>query len=361
MSYTYSNFFHTLYQSYRMNQTPPFSSVSSFLQWKSQTRRHLSSLLGIPRLESICAANDHMPSAPVLIDSVREQGFQRLKYKLETLPQVWMPYYLLIPDSADKHTPVRAMITIPAHGASKESVCGIISDEHTAKKLYDCPKESYGLEFVRRGYAVLCPDPPGYGERQEGESMEDKSFGHTSSPSPLGSSCKNLTMTADAFGLSFAGLTLWDLQRLVDAAVTLPFIDPERIGCCGFSGGGLYSLLLAGMDERIHLAAISGYLHGYCDSILETHLCCCNFVPHLWKYYDIWQIATLIAPRPLFFENGSSDPLNGPRGVEDPTEQFGRIQEIYQLFGFPHHVRHEIFQGGHMWQGLCYSFTDDML
>ena len=64
---------------------------------------------------------------------------------------------------------------------------------------------------------------------------------------------------------------------------------------------------LAAMDERIRLAVISGYIHGYYDSILECHLCPCNYAPSLWLLGDISDICALIAPRPLFAENGTED------------------------------------------------------
>ena len=166
-------------------------------------------------------------------------------------------------------------------------------------------------------------------------------------------------MTAEALGLTFAGLALWDLMRLVDYTETLPTIDSERLGCCGFSGGGLYTMWLAAMDDRIRLAVISGYLHSTKESILETHLCPCNFVPGLWRDFDLCDIAALIAPRPAFFENGLQDVLNGPKGIDDPISQFHKIQRIYSLFGKAGHVRHRTFEGPHMWYGLGYDFIDE--
>lgn len=295
------------------------------------------------------------------LEEVKEDGYVRKKYRMETLPQVYMPFYLLIPDNAREGKKNRTMIAIPAHGANKDTVAGVISNDEVKDKLKKTPKESYGKEFVKRGYVVLCPDPPGYGERIERPAREDKAFVPDLQVSVLGASCKNLAQTAEALGLSFQGLVLWDMMCLVDFAAEQSYIDAERIGCAGFSGGGLYTLWLAAMDERIKLAVISGYIHSYYDSILDTHLCPCNYLPKLWQCADICDIASLIAPRYLFMENGTYDVLNGPRGIAGPKEQAEKIHRMYQLCGKQERVIHLAFEGIHEWYGGCYDFVNQYL
>lgn len=280
---------------------------------------------------------------------------------MQTLPGVFMPFYMMVPEGSQASHPLPVMIALPAHGASKESVAGVLSSPGVREKLEWSPKENYGQVFARKGYLVFCPDPPGFGERQEPLSMEDAAFLGSPSQNPLGSSCKNLTITAEALGLTFAGLALWDMMGLVDYISTLPAADSARIGCCGFSGGGLDTLWLVAMDDRIRLAVISGYLHSTGKSILETHLCTCNFVPELWLNYDIGDIAALIAPRPAFYENGIRDILNGPDGIQDPLNQFHKIQKIYKLFEKEDAIAHGSFDGPHMWYGLGYEFVDRYL
>lgn len=359
MTHTYKQFFHQLYSTAPPQRTCLAQDTDSFHTWKAQSREHLRELLGLSRLKQLTAAMPPSDPQPKLLSTSHEDGYTRYKLILQTLPDVFMPFYMLVPDGLEDSLPHKAMIAIPAHGASKESVAGVLSSPGVSEKLNKTPKENYGLHFAKQGYIVFCPDPPGYGERIENSSMESSSFLGDVSPNPLGSSCKNLTMTAEALGLTFAGLVLWDMMRLVDYIETLPFIDLQKLGCCGFSGGGLYTMWLAAMDDRIRLAIISGYLHSAKGSILETHLCPCNFVPGLWCHYDISDIASLIAPRPAFFENGRLDTLNGPDGISDPIGQFENIQRIYSLFGKDSHVRHAAFDGPHMWFGLGYDFADE--
>ena len=198
------------------------------------------------------------------LERVEEEGYIRYKFRMETLPQVFMPFYMLVPEAASAQKPTRAVIAIPAHGANKDTVAGVPTGSAVREKLSRTPKEAYGLALVKRGYVALCPDPPGYGERIEPLPTEARAFAPSnpenvkeeaaSVPDPLGCSCKDLAQTAEALSLSLTALEIWDLMRLVDFAAGRKEIDEERIGCIGFSGGGQYAMWLAAMDQWIQAA-----------------------------------------------------------------------------------------------------------
>lgn len=219
--------------------------------------------------------------------------------------------------------------------------------------MEQAPGEAYGKSLVKMGYVVFCPDPPGYGERREPVPREDYAFGADVRPDPLGCSCKNLAQTAEALGLSLTALILWDLMRLVDFIEVCDEADGSDIGTVGFSGGGQYSMWLAAMDDRIGRAAISGYVHGFLGSLLDTHLCPCNYAPGLWQLGDISDICSLIAPRPLYIENGIRDVENGPEGMEGPRKQIEKIKKAYGIWEREESVVCCFFDGGHRWHGGC--------
>ncbi|MCM1175282.1 MAG: alpha/beta hydrolase family protein [Blautia sp.] len=354
--FSYYRFFRELYGKRGQKYAFLAKTVGEFEQWKGAFRQEIGETFGLKGLEDICrqcGLQERFLEEVQRREAVKEKGYTREKYVMETLPGVFMPFYVLIPADIKPDEKRPAVIALPAHGANKDTVAGVFSCPEVEEKLMRTPEEAYGKALVQKGCIVICPDPPGYGERIEDFSSEDRSFASELKRNPLGSSCKDLAQTAEALGLSLTALVIWDLMRLVDFVQSYEKVDSREIGCVGFSGGGQYAMWLAAMDDRIGRAAVSGYVHGYYDSILDTHLCPCNYAPNLWLMGDISDICSLIAPRPLYIENGIHDVENGLKGIDGPKEQVERIRNAYRLFGKEELLIHEVFDGGHMWYGGC--------
>jgi len=365
MKYSYHNFFAKLYRTQGRKFQFRAKDEEDFRIWKEAFTAALYKELGLDKLIAIekewMEESGKDPVRAIELESVQEEGYIRRKFVLETLPDVRMPFYMLVPDQEDKQARLKTMLTIPAHGANKNTLAGIWESEAEKEKINSTPDECYGLELVKQGYLVFCMDPPGYGERTEAMPLETKAFLPGREKGSLDSSCKDLSQTAEALGLSLTALEIWDLMKLADFACEREEVDQHHMGCAGFSGGGQYSMWLAALDERIRLAVISGYLHGYHDSILNYHLCPCNYAPNLWLLCDISDLCSLIAPRALFIENGVDDVENGPKGIAGPREQVCRICEAYELFGVPEMLQHATPEGGHKWYGCCYDFIREHL
>ena len=91
-------------------------------------------------------------------------------------------------------------------------------------------------------------------------------LGHSRrSPKPRASVLNHMAMP---LGQTVTGMWTWDLMRLIDHVETRPECDASRIGCAGLSGGGLRTLWLAALDERIRCAVVSGYFYRYRESLL---------------------------------------------------------------------------------------------
>lgn len=354
--FSYRNFFRQMYRIRGQKYSFCAENEEEFHAWKKAFREELYEKLGLKQLEEIWESfgmKNRFHQSIRQEEAVQEKGYMRRRYVMETLPEVYMPFYMLCPDGRREGERRPAVIAIPAHGANKETVAGVPSCPEVIEKLEKTPGESYGKSFAEKGYVVFCPDPPGYGERVEGPSREDLSFMPGTRKNPLGSSCKDIAQTAEALGFSMTALEIWDLMRIVDFAAQQDCVLSEDIGCAGFSGGGQYAMWLAALDDRVGRAAVSGYVHGYYESILDTHLCPCNYAPGLWLLGDISDLCSLIAPRPLYIENGDRDVENGPRGIEGPKEQVEKIRRAYRIFGKEDLLVHCIFEGPHMWYGGC--------
>lgn len=309
-------------------------------QWKKRTRSKLKNLTGLNRLKP-CELS------PRLIDEEHPQGenFTREKWLIQTEEHVLMPFYLLKPKkTCYEKSP--AVIALHGHGSGGKMATAGVWDYPEVKEVVERQNYTYGIEMARQGFYVFCPDARGFGERREASKQGDLPEQY------MGCSCREISHMAVGLGLTVTGLWVWDLMRLLDYIETRPDCDRDRIGCVGLSGGGMQTLWLSALDDRIGFAAVSGYFYGYKDSLLKMNgNCSCNYVPRLWETVDMGDIGALIAPRPLVLESGTRDPLNGKRGIENVLEQVAVTRKAYALFHNENALIHDIFEGKHQWHG----------
>lgn len=308
-------------------------SIAEWKRWRVRLIRKLKQLVGYNAMEK-CPLN------PRITEEVDCGDYVRQRAEITTSPGVLMPLYVLIPKNVAGPYPT----ALAPHGHSsggKVAVAGVREHPEVAATI-DEHNYDYGVQFVREGCIAFCPDARGFGERQE--KMEGAGM--------LDSSCRVLNNMAMPLGLTVTGMWAWDLHRLIDYAKTRPEVRKGKLGCAGLSGGGLQTLWAAALDTRITCAIVSGYFYGCRESLLDMYENCdCNYVPHLWEYTDIGDIAALIAPRPLLIETGTQDHLNGASGIENVKSQVQITRKAYRLLGAERNLRHVIFKGEHRWHG----------
>ena len=311
---------------------------ADFLSWQSSARKQLALLLGLDKMQR-CPLRPRKTEECILQDGIRREH-----WLIETEPGVVMPFYLLIPPDAGADT--KPFLCPPGHGgAGKYSVAGLREYTAVSEKI-DFYNYDYGMQLARCGYVALCPDCRGFGERRE-ELSDTREL-----PGALTGDCVRLARMGEPLGIPVLGMLVWDLMRAADFLAQHREWAYTEVSSLGFSGGAMQTLFLSALDERISLAVVSGYFYGYRDSLLrQSWNCSCNYVPHLWEYFDMGDIASLIAPRPLLIQTCRDDRQNGPRGVENVLEQMMILREAYRLLDAEHHLIHEIYDGSHRWHG----------
>lgn len=318
--------------------------------WQKAAREKLRELLSLDRFE-------RTPISSALLSCEKRDGYTLELREMETEPDVFMPFYVMVPDGAcadDK----RACFLVPhGHGSGKVGQ----ANEYTEEELASIPEErrarmqkaqdNLALSMVKRGYIVLLPDARGSGQRREFMNAGLENL-FTCSHSPI----NNLAIS---LGYSMCGMEVYELMRLADYALSRPDAD-GRLGAGGMSGGGQQTLFLAACDERISAAVVSGWFYGFKESLLLLpHNCACNFVPNLWKYFDCCDLGALIAPRALHIESGENDHLNGNVGkIQNVTHQVEITREAYKALNAEENLLHFIHPGVHEWNG---SKTYDFL
>lgn len=303
-------------------------------EWRQRTLRKLKQLIGYDTMASC-------PLRPKITEKVVCDGYTRERVEIQTEPGVVMTLYVLVPKTGK--SPFSAVIAPHGHGsAGKYSPAGRRDMPEVAKAI-DFYNYDYGVQFCRAGFITFCPDARGFGERQE----------EAAKVNPMDSSCRFINNMAYPLGQTVTGMWAWDLHRLVDYIETRRDADAKRLGCGGLSGGGLQTLWATAFDQRIQCAVISGYLYGYKESLLDQHTnCSCNYVPHLYEYVDMGDVAALIAPRSLLIETGDEDTLNGASNLANVKSQVDIIRRAYRLLGAEDRLYHDVFHGPHRWHGV---------
>ena len=77
---------------------------------------------------------------------------------------------------------------------------------------------------------------------------------------------------------------------------------------------------------------ISGYLNTFRDSILSLSHCIDNYVPGILNWAEMYDVAGLIAPRPLFAESGEKDDIFP---VAASRASFARVKKSTKCWARP--------------------------
>jgi hypothetical protein len=139
------------------------------------------------------------------------------------------------------------------------------------------------------------------------------------------------------WGLSLAGLQLWNSIRGLDFLESLPGVDRDRIGVTGESGGGTQTFLLSAVDARVKVAAPV--------NMISLHMqggCLCENEPGLRLDTNNVELAAAIAPRPLLMVSATGDWTKNTMQVEYPA-----MRRLYALAGAEDRVHAVQFDAPH--------------
>ena len=88
----------------------------------------------------------------------------------------------------------------------------------------------------------------------------------------------------------------------------------------------------------------SSYFCSFDDCIGAMHHCACNYVPNIRLFFDMGDMAGLIAPRPLVIVSDIIDPIFPHSGVH---KAFKEAQRLYEGAGAADKIKLVVGDGGH--------------
>jgi dienelactone hydrolase len=262
---------------------------------------------------------------------------KRERFVFESRPGFGVLAYLLTPAGAS--APLPTVICIPGHGRGVDDIVAI--DEHGRDRT-DKPgyQHDYAVQVVEHGMAALAIEPMAFGCRRDGRTAAHG----------LGTSaCQPTAGAALLLGQTMIGWRVYDVMRAIDWIETRPELDAKSVGCMGISGGGTNTLFASALEPRIRAAFVSCYLNTFRDSIMSLSHCIDNYVPGILNWAEQYDVAGLIAPRPLIAESGDRDPIFPIAGSR---ESFKRVRNVYEVFGLPELAEHDVFTGEHEFHGV---------
>jgi dienelactone hydrolase len=316
------------------------TSQSAARAWQITARRKLVELLGgFPRARA--------PLQARILETRKFDGYTREKIIFQSRDNLSVFGYLLVPEKLSGPAPT--IVCLPGHGRGCDDIVGIDENGRQRENKSGYSRD-FALQVVENGYCAFAIEQLAFGCRRD-EPARKKGAGQ--------SSCQPAAGAALLFGQTMIAWRVWDVMRAIDYLMTRPQVDRTRIATMGISGGGTVSLFSAALDERIKIAVVSGYFNTFRESIASLSHCIDNYVPGILNYFEMYDLAGLIAPRGLFIESGLRDPIFPIRGSK---AAFKKAQEIYAVFGEPANVTQEIFDDEHVFYGKgAFEFLRRML
>ena len=250
--------------------------------------------------------------------SVERPGYRIEKLTFESRPRLY----------------VTANLYVPVGGGRRPAILGPLGHAANGKAWPSYQKLFSNL--ARKGYIVLAYDPFGQGERIEypGSRPGQSALGGGTSEHEYAG--RRLILLGANFGLFRA----WDGIRGIDYLLTRPEVDPERIGCCGQSGGGTLTQFLAALDSRIRVAVVSmGNTENLAPADVEPPGSADdaeqNIVPALARGIDRADLLYAFAPKPLLMGITLHDAGHtySPEYVSSSRDLLDEYKRAYGLLG----------------------------
>jgi dienelactone hydrolase len=185
------------------------------------------------------------------------------------------------------------------------------------------------IELALNGFVVLVLDPIGQGERRQ---YRDPETGETIVGGGGGvfAHCYAGQQCLYA-GSNLARYMIHDARRGLDVLIERDDVDQDRIGVTGASGGGIQTLYLSLVDDRIDAAAPCCAVTERSEWLrtgkrIDAEQLLPGAIPRRINFDDF---VTAMAPRPVLVGAAAWDEYFPIEGVHETVERARRIYDLY--------------------------------
>lgn len=279
--------------------------------WESVRSLRYRQFLEMMGLVDVPIEGPRPPLNVTITGTIHGDGYRIEKLYYESLPGLYVPANLYIPDGLSEPAP--AILYVCGHS-------------RTQKVSY----QTHPRKFAQLGFVCLIIETIQWGEVQGDHwGCYARGWFHWYSR-----------------GYNPGGVELWNAMRGLDLLCDRPEVDPNRLGVTGISGGGTQSWYVAAADRRIKAAAPVCGTSTVCSHIHQRTIdghCDCMMPINTYRR-DFHDIGALIAPRPLLIASADRDGLNSIEAVRDV---YTRVKDIYKFYDQPDNILLVETPGGH--------------
>ena len=271
--------------------------ISTLEDWQNLREQRYQEFLEMMSLYDVPMTGERPPLNVKKVGTIQKEGYRIEKIYYESLPELYVPANLYIPDGITD--PVPAILYVCGHARNQ--------------KVY---YQGLARKFAQLGFVCLIIETIQWGEvRGEHWGANARGWFHWYSR-----------------GYTPGGVELWNGIRGLDLLSQLAEVDEEKLGVTGASGGGAQSWYLAAADPRIKAAAPAAGGETVEAEIYQKtidHHCDC-MVPVNTYQRDFADIGALIAPRPLMIAAPNRDALFAIESVRRLQQDVGKVYALYE-------------------------------
>ncbi|MBI3920567.1 MAG: acetylxylan esterase [Armatimonadetes bacterium] len=252
------------------------------------------------------------PLRPHLFGETNRDGYKVQRLTFESRPGFVVTANLYIPQPLEPGSRVPAVLCPVGHWPHSKAQPVV---------------QARCIGLAKLGFVAMTYDPFGQGERAVPGNGHDEYW------------------KAAPAGLNNMSFMVWDSMRALDYLLSLPFVDSLRVACTGASGGGLNTLYLSAIDDRIKVSVPVVYLTSF-EAFLNTRIghCPCSHLQGLAGFADMGDLAALVAPRPLLAMSARRDGMFTVPGAEAAVAE---AEPVYQLYGARDNLGLQVFDCQH--------------
>ena len=325
-------------------------------QWRKTAKQRLLERMGVPDIGG-------MPKVTV------KKQYEYDGLHIEEL--TWqLPYgrptegILLKPAKAT--TPLPAILAFHDHGGNK--YFGTRKITKTSEQQHPLMKEhqqeyyegmAWANEIAKRGYVVLVSDAfpfasrrvwmqdvPAHLRRGLNDNDPENSENIRKYNEWAGEHEHVMSKSLLSAGTTWAGVFYAEDKKALDILCARKDVDAKRVGCAGLSGGGMRTVFMGGLDERIKCAVCVGFMTTWKDLVLHksfTHTWM-TYVPMLPNKLNFPEILCFRAPLPTMVLNDIDDDLYT---LSEMKRADSIVKEVYTKAGSAERYKCSFYPGPH--------------